>query len=289
MTNILKYYCSVKNRRMKVIVFQGGLGNQIFEYAYYSYLKNKYKNERFFAYYPKSALKRHNGFELSSRFKVEMPPTSLLTNLLGGILFYLNKIFRRLGFLPWFINDDSNRHENALFHDGYMQDRKFVGNNFSLLFKSLELSGKNIELIKRLKSENSVSIHIRRGDYLWQKEAEIFGNICTDEYYKMAIQAVCQTTDNPLFVFFSNDPDYVKKHYKLENMLVVDWNTGDDSFIDMYLMSNCKSMILANSTFSYWAAMLNNNVQTVFCPPKWSNVDNPPEIIMANWIIINCS
>ena len=96
------------------------------------------------------------------------------------------------------------------------------------------------------------------------KEAEIFGNICTDEYYKMAIQAVCQTTDNSLFVFFSNDPDYVKKHYKLENMLVVDWNTGDDSFIDMYLMSNCKSMILANSTFSYWAAMLNNNVQTVF-------------------------
>ena len=186
---------------MKIIVFQGGLGNQIFEYAYYSYLKNKYKNERFFAYYPKSALKRHNGFELSRRFKVEMPPTSLLTNLLGGILFYLNKIFRRLGFLPWFINDDSNRHENALFHDGYMQDRKFVGNNFSLLFKSLELSGKNIELIKRLKSENSVSIHIRRGDYLWQKEAEIFGNICTDEYYKMAIQAVCQTTDNPLFVF----------------------------------------------------------------------------------------
>ena len=79
---------------MKVIVFQGGLGNQIFEYAYYSYLKNKYKNERFFAYYPKSALKRHNGFELSRRFKVEMPPTSLLTNLLGGILFYLNKIFR---------------------------------------------------------------------------------------------------------------------------------------------------------------------------------------------------
>ena len=85
---------------MKIIVFQGGLGNQIFEYAYYSYLKNKYKNERFFAYYPKSALKRHNGFELSRRFKVEMPPTSLLTNLLGGILFYLHKIFRRLGFEP---------------------------------------------------------------------------------------------------------------------------------------------------------------------------------------------
>ena len=208
---------------------------------------------------------------------------------MGGILFYLNKIFRRLGLLPWFINDDSGRHEDALLHDGYMQDRKFIGNNFSLLFKSLELSGKNIELIKRLKSENSVSIHIRRGDYLWQKEAEIFGNICTDEYYKRAIQAVCQTIDNPLFVFFSNDPDYVKELYKLENMLVVDWNTGEDSFIDMYLMSNCRSMILANSTFSYWAAMLNNNVQTVFCPPKWSNVDNPPEIIMDNWIIINCS
>lgn len=243
---------------MKIIVFQGGLGNQIFEYAYYCYLRSKYNDEKFFAYYPKAALKRHNGFELNKRFKVQMPPVSLLTDLLGSVLFYLNKILRRLGLLLWFINDDSNRHENALFHDGYMQDKKFLGNNFSLQFKALELTGMNLELLKRLKSENSVSIHIRRGDYLWQKEAQLF----------------------------SNDPVYVKEHYKLANMIVVDWNTGDDSFIDMYLMSNCKSMILANSTFSYWAAILNCNVPTVLCPPKWSNVDNPPEIIMDNWMII---
>lgn len=106
-----------------------------------------------------------------------MPPVSLLTDLLGSVLFYLNKILRRLGLLLWFINDDSNRHENALFHDGYMQDKKFLGNNFSLQFKALELTGMNLELLKRLKSENSVSIHIRRGDYLWQKEAQLFGNI----------------------------------------------------------------------------------------------------------------
>ena len=271
---------------MKIIVFQGGLGNQIFEYAYYCYLRSKYNDEKFFAYYPKAALKRHNGFELNKIFKVQMPPVSLLTDLLGSVLFYLNKILRRLGLLLWFINDDSNRHENALFHDGYMQDKKFLGNNFSLQFKALELTGMNLELLKRLKSENSVSIHIRRGDYLWQKEAQLFGNICTDSYYQKAIQTVCQSTENPLFVFFSNDPVYVKEHYKLANMIVVDWNTGDDSFIDMYLMSNCKSMILANSTFSYWAAILNCNVPTVLCPPKWSNVDNPPEIIMDNWMII---
>lgn len=162
---------------MKIIVFQGGLGNQIFEYAYYCYLRSKYNDEKFFAYYPKAALKRHNGFELNKRFKVQMPPVSLLTDLLGSVLFYLNKILRRLGLLLWFINDDSNRHENALFHDGYMQDKKFLGNNFSLQFKALELTGMNLELLKRLKSENSVSIHIRRGDYLWQKEAQLFGNI----------------------------------------------------------------------------------------------------------------
>lgn len=74
---------------MKIIVFQGGLGNQIFEYAYYSYLKNKYKNERFFAYYPKAALKRHNGFELSRRFEVEMPPTSFLQIYWEGFFFIL--------------------------------------------------------------------------------------------------------------------------------------------------------------------------------------------------------
>lgn len=104
--------------------------------------------------------------------------------------------------MPWFINDDSGRHEDALFHEGYMQDRKFIENNFSLLFKPLKLSRKNIELLKRLESENSVAIHVRRGDYLWRKEAKIFGNICTDEYYMKALQTVCQTTENPLFVFF---------------------------------------------------------------------------------------
>ena len=116
---------------MKVIVFQGGLGNQIFEYAYYSYLKNKYKNERFFAYYPKSALKRHNGFELSRRFKVEMPPTSLLTNLLGGILFYLNKIFRRLGFchgLLMMIVIDMKMHY-------FMMDICKIGNLLEIIFR----------------------------------------------------------------------------------------------------------------------------------------------------------
>lgn len=271
---------------MKIVVFQGGLGNQIFKYAYYCYLRDKYSSEKFFAYYPEAALKRHNGFELDKRFEVRMPSVSFLTDLLGGSLFYLNKLLRRLGISLWFINDDSKCHENALFHDGYMQDKKFIGENFSLQFKALKLSKINIELIKRLNSENSVSVHIRRGDYLWQKEAQLFGDICTDSYYQKAIQIVSQSTENPLFVFFSNDPGYVKEHFKLANMIVVDWNTGENSFIDMYLMSNCKFMILANSTFSYWAAILNCNVQTILCPPKWSNVDNPPEIIMDNWMIV---
>ena len=97
-----------------------------------------------------------------------------------------------------------------------------------------------------------------------------------------ALQTVCQTTENPLFVFFSNDPDYVKEHYKLKNMLVVDWNTGDESFIDMYLMSNCKFMILANSTFSYWAARLNKKTNMVIYPSKWYNTFTP-DIFPESW------
>ena len=115
----------------------------------------------------------------------------------------------------------------------------------------------NERLTKEMNVQESVSVHIRRGDYLKPENAEMFGSICTEKYYEAAIGAVKEKYPMAHFYIFSDDISYVKKHYSSEEYTIVDINHGRDSFYDMYLMSQCKHNICANSTFSFWGARLN--------------------------------
>ena len=267
---------------MKIITFWGGLGNQIFEYAYYQWLRGKYPNERFFGYYPTVGLSDHNGLEIDKRFDVELPKTSLLSDLVGVFLFNVNRICRRLHLPLLCTCTQNNGNYGSIFHCDYWQDKKYLTEDFFLKFNIGNPSVQNNKLLGEIKSSNSVAIHIRRGDYLKPKVNHVYGGICTEDYYNRAIKLVENSVDNPHFIFFSNDIQYVKDKFHLRNMSIVDWNKGEDSIWDMYLMSKCKYMILANSTFSYWAARLNNNVNMVICPNKWTNI-NPIDIVLDNW------
>ena len=80
---------------MKIVTFWGGLGNQIIEFAYYEWLKKKCPKDKIYGFYPKAGLKSHNGLEIEKRFDVVLPPKSLLTNIWGYSLFYLDKILTR--------------------------------------------------------------------------------------------------------------------------------------------------------------------------------------------------
>ena len=83
--------------------------------------------------------------------------------------------------------------------------------------------------------------------------------ICTEDYYKGAMAYIEERVSNPVYYIFSDDVEYAKQHYHQDNMHVVDWNSKADSIYDMQLMSKCKHNICANSTFSMWAARLNQN------------------------------
>lgn len=272
---------------MKIVTFWGGLGNQIFDYAYYCWLKEQYPHGHIYAFYPKAGLRNHNGLEIYKRFDIEELPTSRFANLIGNIFFYIVKPFKHLGIRKPFTCESKRENYGALFHNDWWQDKKYYPTDFCLPFKDVRLSEKNANLINTIVSKNTVSIHIRRGDYLKAKVQNFYGGICTSHYYERAIQTIKDRLgDNLLFIFFSDDPDYVIKTYHLPNMIVVDWNKGEDSFMDMYLMSKCKNMILANSTFSYWAAMFNRRKELVVCPTRWSNSPTPPNIIQEDWIKI---
>ena len=125
----------------------------------------------------------------------------------------------------------------------------------------------NQKMAERMQSGNSVSVHIRRGDYLNPENAAMFGNICTDAYYTNAISMMKGIIPDAHFYLFSDDISYVKTKYIGEEYTIVDINHGRDSFYDMWLMSNCKHNICANSTFSFWGARLNPNEDKVMIRP----------------------
>ena len=132
-------------------------------------------------------------------------------------------------------------------------------------------------------SESAVYFDGYYGDYLLPEIDKMFGGICTDEYYRKAINIVKEKWESPTFFVFSNDIEWVREHLPLDDAFYVTNNTGDNSYLDMYLMSLCKGDIIANSTFSYWGAIMNRNNPVVIYPQKWNNLYTP-NMFPVKWI-----
>jgi hypothetical protein len=116
-------------------------------------------------------------------------------------------------------------------------------------------------------------MHIRRGDYQNNPTTKEFHGLCSIEYYQRAIKLMNENVDNPHFFVFSDDMNWVRKEYEINGQhTFVDINDESNGTIDMQLMSLCKHNIIANSSFSWWAAWLNNyNKKIVIAPEKWFN------------------
>ena len=180
--------------------------------------------------------------------------------------------------------DDSNFDIKQTIFDGYWHNQAFYVQD--LKFKKLNLNMKNAKVFDLITKTNSVSIHVRRGDYLAPNNLEIFGGICTLEYYKQAIEEIKKRLSNPKFFIFSNDIEWCEENFKELQPTYISWNAGNDSIYDMYLMSCCKANIIANSSFSYWGARLGTNNIVVY-PNKWFNNQPTPDIFDESWISID--
>ena len=131
-----------------------------------------------------------------------------------------------------------------------------------------------------------MSVHIRRGDYL---QDENLGGVCNNSYYLESVKILQTKLKNPFFYFFSDDPDWVKKTFNLDRMKVIDWNTGINSYLDMFLMTKCKHNVIANSSFSWWGAYLNNYKNKIVIAPKvWfnDNLHKDNDIVPKKWLKI---
>lgn len=114
---------------------------------------------------------------------------------------------------------------------------------------------------------------------------KIFGEVCTVKYYLKSIRKVEEKISEPVFFVFSDDIDWVKQNFTFNKVYFVDWNKGQNSFWDMYLMSQCSANIIANSTFSFWGAYLNKNNPFVIYPQKWvrTNLKQPNIFPKNGW------
>lgn len=264
---------------MKIVHFSSGLGNQVFFYLFCQYLKNKYSNQNVYGYYNAKFLKKHNGLEIDKVFDVTLPAHNIVSDSVAWICRKLNGIG-----IKGLKTTDKDFNERAVYFDGYYQDKKFFVEYLDKLkYRKFSLDKTNEDLYNKIQESQSVSIHIRRGDYLHPKFAGTYGGICTEDYYKKAIEIVKSKYKNPFFFVFSDDMEWVKKSLPLENAIFVDNNQGLNSYIDMFLMSSCKANIIANSSFSFWGAMMNRSSPVVVFPKKWNN-KKTPDIFPDNWI-----
>lgn len=294
---------------MIITKLYGGLGNQLFQYALGRVLANKLKtvlkldiswfeleNSLTARNYELSFLNIQENF--ASADEIEFCKLQKRNYMFGPLRKFLNKPKYYVGNYrekELFVYDEEvlNQCINTYF-DGYWQSYKYTDKIREILLSEFSLKksfdDKNKNTLKKMNSVNSVSVHIRRGDYVNNEQVNKVHGVCSLDYYNNAIEIIAKKVDNPFFFVFSDDIEWVKNNLKTEHSLIlVDYNDSNSGYLDMMLMKNCKHSIIANSSFSWWGAWLNEDPQKiVISPTKWFNdYRNVEDLIPENWIKIN--
>ena len=268
---------------MKIVKVMGGLGNQMFQYAFARALQENFQCEVLLDtsfYTPKI----ENGkfprpFLLQSyniTLKTATPKDIKHCTLKGSLV---PKPLRKYFCEYIKENEDGARiyDENLLrkakkntFYEGYFQNAKYFALLLGVLQKELTLKdtldSKNSEILVQIKSCNAVSVHIRRGDYITLGCA-----MCDMEYYKRAISYINERVENPCYFLFSDDSAWLRENARellKERFFIMDHNPQERAHYDLELMRACKHNIIANSTFSLWGGALNENPQKIIIAPK---------------------
>lgn len=284
---------------MVIVEVTGGLGNQMFQYALYRRLKQMGKDAALDLsfYKTKQSLRR---FELDI-FQVpyEIAPKREILKLRGNVSnacrverMITGRIYRNKKI---YTEDLDQGYQPVVFDldpcylSGYWQNEKYFRPIREELLREFQFpkcaESDNQDILENIRKSNAVSVHVRRGDYLHAANSRLYEGICTKDYYRRAIAYMKDNLENPVFYFFTDDPEWTKRHLCQEGMIVVQHDIGKPDYYDMYLMSQCKAHILANSTFSWWGAWLDSNEdKVVMSPTRWLNGHDIPNAI-CDWFV----
>lgn len=290
---------------MVIVKIVGGLGNQLFQYAFGRAIEKKYDYvvKYDFSYYDNISKEDTFCNVFVSRY---IPSHKIATDaeikeVVKNDTCFLKKILKRLGLAEYHtkyerlddgITDICQVKDNTLLI-GYWQAEKYFLNvsdeiRKTVTFKEHMFPQNMVKIMECIRSSHSVSIHVRGGDYLLQENQSIFGGICTSEYYEKAYAYMQNKTPDCKFFLFTNDIAWAKKHIHLpydDITIVCNEFEATEDWMDLYLMSLCNDNILANSSYSWWAAWLNvHEDKNVICPDRWTNDNQHSDIFCKSWI-----
>jgi len=276
---------------MNIVKISGGLGNQMFQYALYRSLKSKGLDVKVdLSYYNQFDI--HSGYELNRVFGLspDVATKDKVEKLSNYSSNYLWRLYFKYRSKKTHFYQKNSSFDASVFNlqdtylDGYWQSDKYFIDISKMIISEFNClvpcddANHNLESIM-IKS-NSVSVHIRRGDYL----NSYTHNVCNLDYYRKAIDYMNKNLDNPVFFIFSDDIEWAIENLDLDGAKFISWNTGEESYIDMILMSKCKHNVICNSSFSWWGAYLNSNPNKfVTAPFKWFKGREAYDIVPDNW------
>ena len=279
---------------MVIVDINGQFGNQMFQYALGRHLQLRGRKVLYHTGYFKE--RPEHDFALPRIFGLDLPKATtnqvlacredrhrLIDRVRRKVFGRHERVFTEVGTGSLAYKSEVFDFERGLI-DGYWQSEKYflpiadvIRNDFTFP----EASTRNKELAKEMSENISVSIHVRRGDYLGGFP------VMDESYYEPAMTYFVEKYGDVHFFVLSNDIAWCHEHLKADKITYVDWNTGKNSPFDMWLMTQCKHNIIANSSFSWWGAWLNQNEgKEVVAPHLWLYHEKTPDVYCNNWIII---
>ena len=267
-----------------IVKFTGGLGNQLFEYVFYEWVKSKYPDREVLA--DLSIFKIHmphdglGAWDVFPRMNLKKAGIKDLFDITGEIpIFYGGPLKNKLNSLRKTVNSKFYKKSNLIYQndndwvspeevskaidegkcylDSYWQDSEYLEQAKDTVSKVLTFDIENaVPYEADMKKPNAVSLHVRRGDYV----GSVFEQEVNEKYYRNAVRYIEEHVPDPHFYIFSDDKEYVRTAFDwISNKTIVEGFDGKKSYMDMYLMSLTPNSIITNSTFSLWAAYLNRN------------------------------
>lgn len=296
-----------------MIVMQviGGLGNQMFQYATGRALSLSAGTELKLFLGDYKGYELHSGYELDKVFNLDVDIVSEteLQKIIGwrkiervrkvlqkkrlsklGLQWLRGNRFVVEPELAWWAGVSSIPEDCYLV--GYWQSEKYFKQVIDVIKSDFTfqkpLSGLNEDLAVKINSCNSVSLHVRRGDYVSNSKTLSVHGLCSLDYYRRAIDYIAARVDSPEYFIFSDDITWVRDNLNIPFPCnFISHNTAQESSNDMRLMSNCRYNIIANSSFSWWGAWLNENTdKIVVAPRKWLVTDrfDYSDLVPSEWI-----
>lgn len=278
---------------MIISQLSGGLGNQMFQYAAAQSLAWRLKTD---CLVDTSALKINirkyelNIFSITPKivklyeipfdfYLNRLPGFRLIEPWIGNRNLLFKKIKRYKEMTDFTFDSEFNRLYGNIYLEGYFQSEKYF-NQFASKIRDaftfkVSPTKPNIIILDEIIKTNSISVHIRRGDYISDLATNQFHGTCPISYYESAFRLIKSLIKNPTFFVFSDDPDWTKKNIiPPGDTKYIGHNLNNLAYEDMRLMSKCKHHIIANSSFSWWGAWLNPNPQKiVVAPKKWLSTE----------------